>query len=339
MICIYCQEDKPSSSFTHRDHVLPQSFGRFENNFTLNRVVCDYCNQYFGDNLEITLARDTLEGVSRYEYGLRQPREFLSIGSRGKLVIKLADGPNKGAYVYHEYSEERAEIIIKPLPQVGILKPGSSEYEYFLLNQLPDKETLERTGFDLSLPNAIFLFSSHLQEIEPVLAEKGIAFQAGGWRELPLDPKERWLCDVERDIDDTICRAIAKIGFNYLAYWEGPRFAMSSDFATICRYIRFAEAGEYPLVVAGYQGLLADERVSRFRRSGHLITLNWASDGRSILAQVSLLNMLKYSICLARNYSGEHRALRRGHFFNIKDRKILGLEVLSPGDERLEALK
>ncbi len=327
MLCIYCQTDKASSSFTKAEHVLPRSFGRFENNFTLNQVVCDDCNQYFGDDIEIKLARDTFEGVSRYEYRLKQPKDFQSIGRQSQLVVKLAEGPNKGAYVYPEYSKERGGIVIKPLPQIGFLRPGSSEYKYFLLDELPDRDSLEKAGFDLGLPDAIFVFASHLQIVEPVLAEKGITFQAGGWQELPLDSREQWLCDVEREIDDTIRRAIAKIGFNYLAYWEGAHFVMSEDFDPIRRYIRYGDVVEYPLVVVHNRSILADEPVSGSRRSGHIITLNWAGDRLSILTQVSLLNIFKYSVCLARNYSREHTAIRRGHFFNIKDRRILKLET------------
>jgi len=53
MKCVYCVEDKPLSSFTKVEHVMPQSFGLFTNNLTLVNTVCDDCNQYFGDNLEI----------------------------------------------------------------------------------------------------------------------------------------------------------------------------------------------------------------------------------------------------------------------------------------------
>ena len=76
MKCIYCLEDKPIQSFTKVEHVLPQSFGSFQNNFTLHGAVCDECNQYFGDNLEIDLGRDTFEGISRHEYGTIGPKEF-----------------------------------------------------------------------------------------------------------------------------------------------------------------------------------------------------------------------------------------------------------------------
>jgi hypothetical protein len=53
MKCIYCKVEKDAKYFTKVEHVIPQSFGHFENNLTLRNVVCDDCNQYFGDNLEL----------------------------------------------------------------------------------------------------------------------------------------------------------------------------------------------------------------------------------------------------------------------------------------------
>jgi HNH endonuclease len=67
--CIYCKEDKPASAYKKVEHVIPQSFGKFINNFTLRQLVCDACNQFFGDRVELALARDTLEGQSRSGFG------------------------------------------------------------------------------------------------------------------------------------------------------------------------------------------------------------------------------------------------------------------------------
>ena len=122
MKCVYCVEDKPLSSFTKVEHVMPQSFGLFTNNFTLVNIVCDDCNQYFGDNLEIVMARDTFEGASRFKFDLKTPKEFKSLGKQSRMRIKIAEGECKGAYAYREYSKEQDKIVIKPVPQIGFLK-------------------------------------------------------------------------------------------------------------------------------------------------------------------------------------------------------------------------
>src|SRR4051812_32898742 len=51
--CIYCGSTQPP---TKREHVMSRALGMFEQNWTLD-CVCDDCNKYFGDNLELPLGR------------------------------------------------------------------------------------------------------------------------------------------------------------------------------------------------------------------------------------------------------------------------------------------
>jgi hypothetical protein len=43
--CIYCQQDRSADAFTKVEHVMPQSFGRFQHNFTPKNLVCDDCTE------------------------------------------------------------------------------------------------------------------------------------------------------------------------------------------------------------------------------------------------------------------------------------------------------
>ena len=51
--CIYC---RATGVVFDRDHVIPEAFGMFENNFVLT-CVCKSCNKFFGDELELVLGR------------------------------------------------------------------------------------------------------------------------------------------------------------------------------------------------------------------------------------------------------------------------------------------
>ena len=93
--CIYCLKDKDKPRRV--EHVIPQSFGVFKNNFVLTDAVCDDCNQFFGDALEISLARDTIEGIQRYDLQVKKPNEFKSLGKRSKLIIRVAEGFFQGS--------------------------------------------------------------------------------------------------------------------------------------------------------------------------------------------------------------------------------------------------
>jgi hypothetical protein len=166
------------SCFTKVEHVLPQSFGRFENNLTLHETVCDGCNKYFGDNLEIALGRDTYEGGLRFDYGLRQPSEFKSLGKKTRLTVRIHEGEFKGAYAYREYSENQGRIIVKPVPQVGFRKAVDCEIDYYLLDDIPPKQYFDQNGYDLDQPGSIRIVpSTDVESITLVLLEKGFTFK------------------------------------------------------------------------------------------------------------------------------------------------------------------
>ena len=70
--CIYCLQARPVSAFRHREHVMSRCFGTFRpDNLILREVVCDECNQYFGENIELILGRDSIEGILRYRHGIK----------------------------------------------------------------------------------------------------------------------------------------------------------------------------------------------------------------------------------------------------------------------------
>lgn len=327
MKCIYCVEDKPISSFTKVEHVMPQSFGSFANNFTLVNIACDDCNQYFGDNLEIVMARDTLEGAYRFEYGLKSPKEFKSLGRRSRMIIKIAEGECQGTYAYREYSKEQKKIVVKPLPQISFLKNEPAEYEYYPLDEIPLKSYLDNNGFDLKHPKAIRALGIDVDTARRALSEKGIKFEYQGEGGLSESSGADLLCRVDVLIDEAVFRTVAKIAFNYLAYWEGRDFVLHQAFDPARNFIRHGKKPEYPFVTVDNNPILGDEPVEGKRRLGHIITVNWAGNGISIVSQISLLNWASYRVCLAKNFSGERKNIRRGHFFNVGSKEILDLGV------------
>ncbi len=323
MKCIYCLEIKSDNSFTKAEHVLPQAFGLFQNNFTLTGVVCDECNQYFGDKLEIDLGRDTFEGISRYKYGIQRPKDFKTLGKRSRFRIKVAEGPVKGSLSYLEYSQKLNTVVIKPLPQVGFLNKGSLNYNYFLLEEIPNKTDLEIQGLNYS--SNVRALGNDFEEIQRALANKGIHPEFQTEIVFTKEESDTWLVEVEGSIDKTIYRAIAKTAFNYLAYWQGSDFVLQEIFDSIRHYIRKGKQERDPFVMVRNQNILADESSQESIRLAHIITVNWAQDDTTIISQVSLFNILSYTVQLARNYTSEKSNLRKGHFFNLGDHKIFEL--------------
>jgi hypothetical protein len=154
-----------------------------------------------------------------------------------------------------------------------------------------------------------------------VLLRKGFTFKAHKVAN-PDDSEASLLCTLEGTIEDTISRAVAKISFNYLAYWQGREFMLGADFNPIRCYVRYGAKPQYSLIQIRQEPILGDEPLYGKRRSGHLLTVGWTSDKRSIIGQVSLFNWLTYSVCLARDCIGEHRAIQKGHFFDPYNQQI-----------------
>lgn len=327
MKCIYCLEGKPVDSFRKTEHVLPQSFGKFKDNLTLNKIVCDTCNEYFGNNLELHLGRDSFEGMARFDHNVKRSNEFRSPGKESRLSIKLNEGPLKGAYAYREYSELEGKIIIKPIPQVGFKRSGGPDYEYFPLDRIPDKDYLE-SNFDLKAQESIRTLGASMETAQKHFIEKGISFNPCG-EGYPSEPHKDWECEVTGQIDQAIFRSIAKIAFNYLAYWAGPDFVIESPFHPIRKYIRYGEKTSYPFVVILDKSILRDEPVEGKRRLGHIIVLAKSRNGLSVVSQVSLFNWATYSVVLAKDYHGKQFAIEEGRFFNVANGEIL---ELVPGD-------
>lgn len=324
MKCIYCLENKSAESFTKAEHVIPQSFGLFQDNFTLNRpsnkAVCDECNQYFGNNLEIDLGRDTLEGISRYEYGVQNPKDFKSLGKRSRFRTQVAEGTLKGVVSYLTYSKELNTVVCKPLPQVGFFNKTSASYKYFLLGEIPSKVELEAQGFDCN--NRVRAFGDSFEKVMQALVDKEISPEFQEETAFVEGESDKWLFESEGSIDKTVCRAIAKIAFNYLAYWQSADFVLQRVFDPIRTFIRNGEQGDSPFLMVRDKNILVDEPSEKLRRIIHIVTLNWAQNGEAIISQISLFNFLSYTVQLAKSYSGQIPNLRKGHFFNLNDHKI-----------------
>ena len=319
--CIYCLQERDRKSYTKAEHVVPQSFGMFENNFTLHNIVCDECNHYFGKNLEIHLARDTYEGQLRFTHGVKDASDFKTIGRSSRVAVKIAEGKYAGLFVSRRYSKDKNTIEVIPEPQVGFLL-ADGRYEYFLLDSVPALAELEGTGFSGDRLRSIHGVEVDPKVLEQVLAERGIPFRVTDEDSPKTSGQpDSILCEFAGTIDHVVRRAIAKISFNYLAKWQGPDFLHRPEFDMARRYIRYGTLPDYPMMSIDEIAILRDEPVEGLRRVGHIITIGWTTV-HSVLAQVSLFNWMAYRISLCKEFSGPTPEIRRGHIFDPINHKI-----------------
>ncbi len=327
MKCIYCKNDKVEEDFTHKEHVIPQAFGRFKNNFTLHSV-CDKCNQYFGDNLEIVFNRDSIDAVNRYKYGTKSLDKLDQI--KYKNILLIYPEPGKYYGVKFVFYNENSKIVLDIPAQCGI-KEKNGYYKYFTLNELrilglKSLEEFEKEG-------KIFIISkedNEYKEIEAELNRLGIEhIKKEEFENLNLVEELDGETELHYKINDIILRTISKIGFNYLAFCIGAEFVLTEHFDEIRKYIRYGNENGRPEFKIDNGPILINENNNNMRKLGHIIVLEWGREGLDINVKISLYNNFTYTVRLVKNYKGLIFDLRNGHIFNILDKKIYKLSHFS----------
>lgn len=320
MKCIYCLEDKEERLFEHTEHVIPRCFGVFENNLTLNQLVCDDCNQYFGDNLEIALGRDSLEAIARFNFG-KSPK---SKPVYRRLKFRIGDIRNyQGVQVIPIPPNNRNGFDeIKLEAQVGFFNKAKNEYDYFQKDEIPSKSELEGPTYDLKKKEIVFY--GDIEGLVQNLAEKGLEVEISEIHETlqNIEPRKVPVL-IKARIDRTIFRGISKIVFNYLAFNMERNFVLSSEFNDIRNFIRndVGEGNDF-FKINTKPILLKEKTIRRRMFPGHIIVIDWSA--QDIIGNLSLFNSivkLTYRVTLAKNYAVWF-LIQKGHSFNPKTYKI-----------------
>lgn len=324
--CIYCSQPTPANSFT-REHVIPQLLGTFQNNLTLTHAVCGTCNQFFGVELEPTMAYGTYEALRRLELGIRPPERVAKLMQERVRFTLTSHGIWNGAIL--RLKQEGGHLVVVPAYQVGFTRRSGQGMVFISEESLEDQSVPIPEDVDPAQGILLVCDSDAAQErLIRLLEHRGVKFEEKARVDPPPADNEMLPVDIQVRIDELVQRCVGKIAFNYLARRYGVDHARHANFDTIRSFVRYGNAPNYPLVVVDQEPILATDQVLRRQTNGHLVTVSWASDGRSILGQVSLFNELRYRICLARDCDGGRRDIGSGHHFDIETRQItaLGME-------------
>jgi len=138
--CIYCLELEPTASFVGVEHVLMKAFGRFRDNLTLSRAVCDACNAFFGNTLDHYLARDTPYGIARFISGAKPSSKFKGVGSDSQMTHVIDEGVLAGAEAHLTAGPDR--LNLKPPEQLGFGISPKGPMKWFPVDRLPSKAQL-----------------------------------------------------------------------------------------------------------------------------------------------------------------------------------------------------
>ena len=316
--CIYCGT---AGELFPRDHVIPEAFGRFENNFTLG-CVCGDCNSYFGRELELFLARDSGEALLRLRYGVKRVSEAQNLrNTRIKMTVNVA-GPWYGAQVVLIADETVTKLTCEQLPQVGFRRDSRESFHWFTEDQLSDPATFAQYRESTEI-NIVGPSEDAVTRLGEKLRELGMPFKKTGVLGQPRSEGGQIETKVLSQIDQIILRGVAMVAFNYAAYVQGETFLLHSDFNDFRRFVRLGEEPHWkPAVFPSTKPILYDDSHRWRQTNGHLVTLGWNKHNRGILAQVSLFNYITYHVLLCPARSGLWHSLSIGHHFEIESQTI-----------------
>jgi hypothetical protein len=344
MVCIYCTRDIPEIGFKSREHVVPKAFGTFSpDNLTLRSLVCDECNHFFGNSIDLILARGSIEAMDRLAYGIKPSDEAKDLRQERIQFTYAQAGPWKGIKLELKAdSRSKNGLIVEPLPQIRFAKKSGDSFIYIPLKLLEDEHAPLPDGIDLKKCFLLIVNSNETKSrIIRALKSRNIDYFEKESTSLPFQPGKELLVNLETVVDIPIRRCIAKIGLNYLAYVQikatnierARTFILKNDFSRIRDFIRNGIDASYPLVIVDSRPILADDFKTLRRTSGHIVTVDWTSDKCSVFSQISLFNRLRYRVCLARDFTGVFQPICSGHLFDIKNKttkKLVGTSLLSP---------
>src|ERR1019366_4334607 len=241
--CIYCMVEKSAADF-NRDHVIPEAFGLFEGNFVL-ACVCTACNQFFGDTVELKLARDSIEAHDRVRVGLKDARQFQALGKRSTTYVEFGtDSPAPGAHGYLVPPKEGPDLAVTVKPRVGFGHSADGPFDWRPIDQLPTKDELAALGVRKGEP--LYMQTqgeAPIEEFQSALATKGIPFSVTS--EVP-PPAGAAHVEVVYTLARPEFRALTKIALNYLAAVAGSDVAREPWFHQARRFARYDE-GKNPV--------------------------------------------------------------------------------------------
>lgn len=296
--CIYCKKAEGDATFHGTEHVLPQAFGLFTSNPTLNGSVCDDCNATLGERLDMYLARGTHEGLLRFEAGIKKPVDYKPLGSRSTRVTRARSGRWTGAVLWYRAHDD--ELVPFYAPQVGFAQSLDGPFEWFPRDQLPTKERLLEiygTGGGPVEFVEIGKGEDNTADVKDVASDlRKIGANVEGTMRKTMELGRQ--SNPERIENATeagpiFSRSIAKICFNYAAFVLGAERMLSLVFDPIRNFILEGTPDER------LTKFLGEGRSEYVRRPGDAYRIGFVRRDGILMGHVRLVSGWVYAQMLA----------------------------------------
>jgi hypothetical protein len=274
---------------------MSRALGSFAQNWTLD-CVCDSCNQYFANNLELALGRDSREALLRIDLGLRPASAASDLLNRRVRMTLQDPGQFDGIRLMLQPSEDGEEAVPVPVPQVALRRDGG-EWRFLIEKELRP-QNLEEFMTAAGVEIRIYGVGSDCQRLKERLNTLGIGFQeTKHLTNQPITEQASVAVIHDINVDETLVRAACKIVFNYAAKVLGAEIIRDHRFDAARRFVRYGDA---PTPIATVQRLSVLVGPEAESARVHACGLGW--DRGYLVGLASLFNEVTYGIRLSRAY-------------------------------------
>jgi hypothetical protein len=282
----------------------------FKNNWTLT-CVCDVCNQFFCRELDLPLARDSVEAYLRVEHGVRPATAASAFLNRRMKATLNVPGPFHRARVVMKPTENGDQMVPVPPAQIGVRRPGDADWLF-----VPEAELSVEviSQFEGSCEMNLMGSRGDHQRLLDRLAALGVGcHEVTRLLDQPISQGGTIMVEHEFLVDTTLRRAAAKIGFNDAAKVLGAPIVRRPDFDPVRRFVRLGEEQE-PLVSANRLSILVGPDAATTKT--HTCGLGWNAERRELIGVVGLFNEVTYGIRMCPGESEEWSSVASRHLFD-----------------------
>ena len=347
MRCIYCKEEKNSTDFSNREHVIPAGIGTFGAGIrtpTLINLVCNTCNQAMGNDLETPCIRETyLElyrsgaiGTLRYQNPKLESKQIkrsqfidlravITKDAKDKYLVTLTTGNNTSNY--------QNSVNFRQDDEGDHWEAYS--YDYLLKNRELLKSLREKS---LTLKNKensiniIYVSEESLIKIKHLLDSVGykaslnlesnpIGNQLPSKGQIPIE--------ISLTINDVFFRFLAKIAFNYFVKYALSKLPIDIYDKAIDElryYIRFGmKYKDLDFTPIHNPRILGQDKNIRFPNCFHLICIEY-KDNR-FRAYINLYNSAGYELNLFK-HSNATNGYFIGHHFDFIHKNVRPITLI-----------
>lgn len=309
MTCIYCRTTD-ERLFKGREHVIPCSFGTFGSKTPTLHCVCDLCNGSFKHELDQALARDTLEGVTRYKKGIFSSERQFPKTLRFALD-ETEDAGEYGGAILGGYDPTTG----KPLPivaQFWIRNIQSDEWEKYTLDEIKNIEiTDEKYGHSTPGSRQMRVMGPSQEEYEDVKVE--LKKYNIPYREKEMMGPPPFLEDVDDEgrivikgtitgtIDKPKKRALVKVLFNFAAHYIGEDEVLKPEWDRARNFVR--NDGETLPGRMTQEPFWTGQETEQMRFADDSYNLRLENKNGNVVGVIQLYNLFTFEFIFIENYS------------------------------------